>query len=83
MHIPINPNYFCINHIIDNINKESNHLTSNNIMINLKSVKNKRDYIAFEKQLQYPNFGGEMTLELGKNNFNRIIGDFIIITTYF
>ena len=48
-------------------------------MINLKSVKNKKDFLIFEEQIQYPNFGGEMTLELGKNNFNGIIGDFIII----
>ena len=48
-------------------------------MINLKSVKNKKDFLIFEEQLQYPNFGNEMILELGKNNFNGIIGDFIII----
>ena len=71
--------FFYINHIIENANKESNHLASTNIMINLKSVKNKKDFLFFEEQLQYPNFGGEMTLELGKNNFNGIIGDFIII----
>ena len=70
---------FFINQIIDNDNKESNRFTSNNIMINLKSVKNKKDFLIFEEQIQYPNFGGEMTLELGKNNFNGIIGDFIII----
>ena len=70
---------FFINQIIDNDNKESNRFTSNNIMINLKSVKNKKDFLIFEEQIQYPNFRGEMTLELGKNNFNGIIGDFIII----
>ena len=46
-------------------------------MINLKSVKNKKDFLIFEEQIQCLNFGGEMTLELGKNNFNGIIGDFI------
>ena len=71
--------FFFINSIIDNDDKESNHLASNNIMINLKSVKNKKDYLIFEEHIQYPNFGDEMTLELGKNNFNGIIGDFIII----
>jgi len=71
--------FFFINHIIDNVNKESNHLSNKNIMINLKSVKNLKDFLIFEEQIQYPNFGSKMTLELGKNNFNGIIGDFIII----
>lgn len=47
-------------------------------MINLNSVKNKKDYIC-----QYPNIGGEITLELGKNNFNGTIENFIIIKNIF
>ena len=47
-------------------------------MINLNSVKNKKDYI-----FQYPNIGGEITLELGKNNFNGTIENFIIIKNIF
>ena len=72
--------FFFINNI-NNDFKEKN-LANKNVIINVNSIKTKKDFIkykSFEIQSPYPYFDSEMILELGKSNFNGIIGDFIII----
>ena len=76
--------FFFINEI-NNDNKENNKSVKKNVIINPKNIKNiktKKDtikYNTFDIQSPYPYFDSEMVLELGKSNFNGIIGDFIII----
>ena len=70
---------------INNINddkKERNNLGNQNVNVNSNSIKTNKNAIkfnTFEIQSPYPYFENEMVLELGKSNFNGIIGDFIII----
>ena len=70
---------------INNINtnkKEINKLANKNVIINLNSIKTKKNatkYNVFDIQSPYPYFDSELLLELGKSNFNGIFGDFIII----
>ena len=70
---------------INNINtnkKEINKLANKNVIINLNSIKTKKNstkYNSFDIQSPYPYFNSELVLELGKSNFNGIFGDFIII----
>ena len=67
---------------INNDEKEISSLANKSVMINLNNIKTKKNTIkfnTFEIQSPYPYFDSEMVLELGKSNFNGIIGDFIII----
>ena len=70
---------------INNINadkKEKNKLANKNVIINLNSIKTKKNatkYNTFDFQSPYPYFDSELVLELGKSNFNGIFGDFIMI----
>ena len=73
--------FFFINKL-NNDNKDIKNLSNKNVIINKKSIKTKQDFIQYETfdiQSPYPYFDSEMILELGKTNFNGIIGDFFII----
>ena len=73
--------FFYINSINNNT-KEKNNLANKNVIINNNNIKTKKEFIkynTFNIQSSYPYFDNEMILELGKSNFNGIIGDFIII----
>ena len=72
---------FSINNINDN-KKKISKLANKNVIINANNIKTKKHTIkfnTFEIKSSYPYFDSEMILELGKSNFNGIIGDFIII----
>ena len=73
--------FFFINKINNN-SKGKKNVVNKNVIININNIKTKNDFIkydSYEIQSPYPYFDSEMILELGKSNFNGIIGDFIII----
>ena len=72
---------FFINNI-NNDKNERNSLANKNVIVNANNIKTKKNALkfnSFEIQSPYPYFSSQMILELGKSNFNGIIGDFIII----
>jgi hypothetical protein len=72
---------FFINNI-NNDKNERNSLANKNVIVNVNNIKTKKNALkfnSFEIKSPYPYFSSQMILELGKSNFNGIIGDFIII----
>ena len=65
---------FFINKI--NTNKRKKNSANQNVFIKADNII---EYESYDNQSPYPYFDSEMILELGKSNFNGIIGDFIII----